>query len=368
MAPYHPFGGSTFTPDTTPYHPSFNDSTYDDRPKYEEVILSLTERLRERESEVRLLREENSELQNQLRLRGKPINLDAAYEDLLAHLKQREANFYSESMKREERQQNLEKEICKLKDKAHASRKLLDEQEMHISLIEKDGDDQLERILSIKKKADSELTKMQNQLDAAMSDNKEKHLRIIKLKDEVHSLLIETDHGKQREIEDRETLAQLLERVNNHTRDQYDLERINEDLQSRLEMQRRLLREKEDEILNVERSRDERENLLKDDLERMSNRLNEIIETKRKTSQDQQEIIHLLYQQIDRYQAIIDEADYVSHEQRSALLASKKKIELLSTAIERVQSSGFLSRLDKLFLCGSKSNDSTFNSLLDSAR
>ncbi len=338
-----------------PYHPSFEDGIYDAQPKHEEVALSLTERLRERECEVRLLRQENWELQNQLRLRGNPINLDVAYEDLLAHLKKREENFHSESMKHAERQRNLEKEIRKLKDKAHASRKLLDDQEMHISLMEKEGEDQQNHISSIKNEADTELSKMQKQLDAVVNDNNEKHLRIVEL-------LIEADRGKQREIEDQEMLARLADRIDNHTHDRNNLERINDDLQSRLEMQRHLLREKEDAILHVERSRNERENILSDDFNRMSNRLNEIIETQQNNLRDQEEIIHLLYQKIDRYQAIIDDADNVTHEQRNA-------IESLSAEIERVQNSGYLSQLDKMLWCGSKSIDnSTRKSLLDSAR
>jgi len=330
-----------------PYHPSFEDGIYDAQPKHKEVALSLTERLRERESEVRLLRQENWELQNQLRLRGNPINLDVAYEDLLAHLKEREANFHSESMEHAERQRNLEKEIRKLKDKSHASRKLLDDQEMQISLMEKEGEDQHKHILSIKEEANNELSKMQKQLDAVVNDNNEKHLRIVEL-------LNEADHGKQREIEDQEMLARLADRIDNHAHDRDNLERINEDLQRRLEIQRHLLREKEDEILH-------RENMLSDDLNRMSYGLNEIIETQQKNLQDQEEIIHFLYQKIDRYQAIIDDADYVTQEQRN-------EIKSLSTEIERVQNSGFLSQLDKMLWCGSKSIDnSTRKSLLDSA-
>ena len=101
---------------------------------------------------------------------------------------------------------------------------------------------------------------------------------------------------------------------------------------------------------------------MSDDLNRMSNGMNDIIETQQKNLQDQEEIIYLLYQKVDRYQAIIDDADYVSQEQRNA-------IESLSTEIERVQNSGFLSQLDKMLWCGSKSIDnSTRKLLLDSAR
>jgi hypothetical protein len=356
--------------------PSFDDNGSDnhDAPRTEqrdEVVFSLTDRLRERDNEVRLLRRENRELQDQLRRAhaqggtgggGRPINLDvaSAYEDLLAHLKQREGDFRSESMKHKERQRDLEREIRKLKDKAREMRKLLDEQEEHISSMEKERE---RHVLSIKREADGDLRDMRTQLDAAMNENKEMHLQI----SELHA---ETVHGKQREMEDKDKLSRLIERIDSHIRDQDDLERINEDLLSRLEMQRRLLCEKEDEITYVERTHNERENILNDDLDRMRNRLNEIAETQEKTLHDHEDMIRLLYKQLDRYQVIIDEADYVTHEQRSALLAKNKEIKSLSTAIERVESAGLLSQLDNLFMCGPspKGNGIAYRSFLDSAR
>lgn len=350
-----------------PYNPSFDGSNSsrlrserrnvdDAQSKHEEVLFSLTERLRKSEAEVGLLRQENSELQSQLRLRGNPIKLDVAYDDLLTHLNQREASFNAESKTRAEQQRNLETEIRKLKDQAHLSRKLLDDQEKHISLMEKEAFDQLKHVSSKQKETKSELTKLQQQLDSTLHDNDEKHLEIIELKIEVQNLLDEIEHGKQREMEDREMLARLVERVDSHVRDQDELERMNEELQSRIEMQRHFLHEKENEFADVERTRDERENLLSDDLDRMNHRLNEILKTQHKIMQEKEEKIHLLYQQIDRYESILDEADYVTHEQRSALLENKREIELLSTAIDKVQNSGFLSQLEKIMACGKNSD------------
>ncbi|KAL3822214.1 hypothetical protein ACHAXA_000654 [Cyclostephanos tholiformis] len=351
------------------YRTTFDDDRDDDPPKRshdaqagrEELVFSLTERLREGESEIRLLRQENWELQDRLRqvnARGgtRPIDLDvaSAYEDLLAHLKQREADFRSESMKQKERQRDLEKEIRKLKDKSSEARKLLDDQEKYISSMEKERE---RHISLIKRDADSDLKKMQRQLDAAMNDNKEMHLQI----SELHT---ETVNGKQREMEDREKLAQLLKRIDNHIRDQDDLERINEDLLNRLETQRRLLCEKDDEIMYIERSHNERENILNDDLDRMRNRLNAIAEIHEKTLNDHEDMIRLLYKQIDRYQVIIDEGNYVTTEQRNSLLAKNQEIKSLSKSIERAENSGFLSQLDNLFMCGPslKGNESAYTS------
>jgi hypothetical protein len=375
-------GGGDDRISPSPYvRPSFDDNRNEfpsrrnhDSPRTEQRDPSfLPDRTRERDGEVGFLRRENRELQDQLRRAhatggggrdrsSTDLDVASAYEDLLAHLKQREGDFRSESAMHKERQRDLETEIRKLKDKAREMRKLLDEQEEHISSMERERE--RERHVSlIRKEADADLKGMRKQLDAAMKDKKEMHLQIT----ELHA---ENVHGKQREIKDRENLAQLIERIDNHIRDQDDLERINEDLLRRLEMQRHLLCEKDDEIAYVERSHNEREVALNDDLDRMRNRLDEIAETQEKTLHDHEDMIRLLYEQIDRYKVIIDEADYVTHEQRSALLAKNNEIKSLSKVIERVKSAGLLSQLDNLFMCGpsSKRNSSAYTSLRDSAR
>jgi chromosome segregation ATPase len=191
---------------------------------------------------------------------------------------------------------------------------------------------------------------MQEQLD-------DEQMEISELKNEVQNLLDEIDHGKQREIEDREMLANLAERLDNHVIAQDELERMNEELQSRLEMQRHLLREKDDEFTHVERTCEEREKVFIDDIDRLNHRLNEIIGANQKILQEKEEKIHLLYEQIDKYEAIIDEADYVTHEQRNALLASNEEIKSLSKAIDKVHNSGILSQLDNMMACGTRIND-----------
>ncbi len=215
-----------------PYHPSFEDGIYDAQPKHEEVALSLTERLRERESEVRLLRQENWDLQNQLRLRGNPINLDVAYEDLLAHLKEREANFHSESTEHAERQRNLEKEIRKLKDKVHVSRKVIEDQENNISLLDTEAS---EKIMA-----------MQQQLEEAMKDNEEKSRSIMKLEDMVQCLTIEADRNDVEKRSDKELIDRLSGLVDKCGCEQDDLERTNEDMQNTVDTLRSMLEDRED--------------------------------------------------------------------------------------------------------------------------
>ena len=346
-----------------PFHPSFDGSSssrsryeqrhsYDAQDKHEEVIFSLTERLRLSEDEVRLLQQENFELKNQIRLGGSPVSvkLDAAYDELSAHLMQREASFHMESMKLMEQQRNLENEVQKLKDKAHLSRKLLDDQEKHISFMEKEE-------LSRQKAVKSEGKMMQEQLDFALHDNEEKQMEIDELKNEIQNLLDDIDHGKQREDEDREIIANLIERLGDHAINQDELEQMNEELQSRLETQRHLLREMDDELLHVERTSEEREKVFIDDIDRLNHRLNEIIRTDQEIMQENEEEMRLLYRQIDKYETILAEADYVTHEQRNALAASNEEIKSLSTAIYKVHNSGFLSQLDKMMACGTHSKD-----------
>lgn len=325
-----------------PYHPSF-DGSGSSRSRYEHrhsfnAQDKHEERLRQSEAEVRLIQDENFQLKSQIHSGGRSVSvtkLDAAYDDPC------EASFYTESMKLMEQQRNLEKEVHKLKDKAHLSRKLLDDQEKHISFMEK-------KELSSKNSAKNERKMLQEQLDFALHDNEEKQMEIDELKNEIQNLLDEIDHRKQKEDEDREIIDNLVERLGNHAIDQDELERMNEELQSRLELQRNLLREMDDELVHVERTRAEREEVFIDNIERLSHRL--II-------QETEEKMHSLYQQIDKYETILDEADYVTHEQRNALLASNEEVKSLSTAIDKVHNSGFLSQLDKMMACGTHSND-----------
>lgn len=331
MAPYH----------TSSFESYANPSSAGKITNQEDVIFSLTERLRESESEIRHLSHDKSELENQLILRGNPIKLDVAYEELLAHLKERDQEFRSESKKQEERQRDLERENRKLKDKVHASRKMLDEQEHNLSLVERETDDELNR--------------MRQRLDAVMAEDKEKDRRIIMLEDMVEGLTIDAEEKQKEEIEDKELLARLGERVENYRHKQGELERMNEELQIRVETQRHLLKEKEDELMHMERFRVQREDELNDDLDRMRLRMNEMVDSQRavvRALDDREEEIQLLYQQMDRYEDIIDEAEYVTHEQRSVLHDNKREIKELSMAIDRVQNGGLLGQLDNM--CSSK--------------
>ena len=105
----------------------------------------------------------------------------------------------------------------------------------------------------------------------------------------------------------------------------------------------------------MERFRDQREEELTEDLEAMRVRMHEIVDYGRIAIAEREEEIHLLYRQCETYEDIIDEADYITYEQRADLRAKKREIEELSRAIEirnqHSQSnneSGWLMQLDQM--------------------
>ena len=299
---------------------------------------SLTELLRERESEIRALRQEKAELENQLMLRGNPINLDQAYAELLAHLKKREAEFRSFFSEQAEREHALERDVRKWKDRLNVSRKVIEDQEQRIVLISTEANEKLETI--------------KQQLENSLKDNQDISRNIANLDDMVQRLSIEADQSDKEKNSDKELIDRLAGLVEKYECNQDELEKINEEMQKDVDNLQNLLEDKEAEILTLERSHAEREEDLLGDIDRVRGRLNEIIETQHSVLDKKEEEIHLLKLQICKYEDIIDEAEYVTHEQQCALTENKREIGQLSLAIERVENSGLLSQLDKIW-CGS---------------
>mmetsp|Transcript_5376 Transcript_5376/g.11817 ORF Transcript_5376/g.11817 Transcript_5376/m.11817 type:complete len:352 (+) Transcript_5376:148-1203(+) len=325
-----------------PYVPSSFDSSRDncsDPPSVkcmnqEEVIFSLTERLRERDNEIRHLRQQKNELQNQLILRGNPIKLDAAYEDLLAHLKRREEEFRSDSKKQSDLQRELEVENRRLKDKVNSSRKLLDEQEQSLSIMEKEANDDLDL--------------MRGRLKAVMAENEEKNQQVMMLENMVEGLSIESDEFKKLKNEDNSLLTRLGERIETYRRDQREVEVANKELRTKMDTMLVALKEREVEILEMERYSNVREAELIDEIERMRRCHNDFVDSQRVALTDREEEIHLLYRQCEKYEDIIDGAEYVTHGQRADLEEKKREIEQLSMAIEKAQNAGLFGQLDKM--------------------
>jgi len=146
--------------------------------------------------------------------------------------------------------------------------------------------------------------------------------------------------------------------VKGHQDDQDELEASNEELQRRVETQRHLLQAKEVEIGQMEALRHQAEADLTDDLDAMRCRAEEIVDHLRAALEEREEEIHLISRQCERYEDIIDEADYITHEQRAALHEKRREIEELRLAVEDVknqneQSGGILGTLglDKMFAC-----------------
>lgn len=299
---------------------------------------SLTDILREREAEIQALRQEKAELENQLMLRGNPINLDQAYAELLAHLKKREGEYRSSMSEQVERQHAFEREIRKLKDKVNVSRKVIEDQEKNITLIDTE--------------ASEKLASMQHQLEEAMKDNQEKSQNILELENMVQCLTVEADQNDEEKNSDKALIDRLSGLVEKCGCEQDELERMNNEIQDRVDSLRGLLEDKEAELRSVEISRDQREGELLDELDRVRSQLNDITGNQRKVLDSKEEEIHLLKLQMCKYEDIIDEAEYVTHEQRCALMENKREIQDLSLAIDRVQNSGLLSQLDKMW-CGS---------------
>jgi chromosome segregation ATPase len=213
-------------------------------------------------------------------------------------------------------------------------------------------EDQEKNIILIDTEASEKLASMQHQLEEAMKDNQEMSQNIFKLENMVQCLTVEADQNDEEKNSDKALIDRLSGLVEKCGCEQDALERMNDEIQDRVDSLRGLLEDKEAELRSVEISRDQREGELLDELDRVRSQLNDITGNQRKVLDNKEEEIHLLKLQMCKYEDIIDEAEYVTHEQRCALMENKREIQDLSLAIERVQNSGLLSQLDKMW-CGS---------------
>ena len=283
------------------------------------------------------------ELSSQLKLR---VDVGLAYEDLLKHLKEREENFRLETKKQEDKIRDLERDNRTLLDKEQASRQLL---EKEVSAIEKDMNGELETL--------------RQRLSIVTAGNQEKDRKIARLEELADGLSMES---KEKEAEDKALLARLGDRVERYRHDNHVLEDANKNqcqllkgreeeisvlaaendkLQQRVDTQRHLLREKEDEISQLEAICEQRD----DDLGKMRRLYNEVIQAQRGALEEREQEIDLLFAQCKRYEDIIDEAEYITYDQKSNLKAKKREIEQLSLAIERIENTGgLLSKLDNM--------------------
>lgn len=285
-------------------------------PLREEVLFSLAERLRDRESGVRRLQWDDQEQ----RLRR------GADDERRSHQPRHREHG--------ERRHETDRTNRDPTDASKSSRHVLDEQERAVSHSQNGAQDELEAL--------------RQQLHAALGENEEQHRQVLTLEDMVSSLTIELDQWKKQEHEDKSLLARLGERVESHRHDRQEAQAVNEELQRRLEDQRRRSEVKADEMREMKKSRDRREDELVDDMERMRRQHNQFVDAQGRASEEREKEICRLYEQCKKYQRIIDEAEQATHEQKVDLRAKKKEVEELSMVIESSQNGGILGRLGNM--------------------
>lgn len=294
------------------------------RDSKDDVVFQLTERLREREDELQQVCRERDRLEDQLQLRGNlPVHLDVAYEELLTHCKEREEEHKQAAEQHQREKLELEKKCQDLEDKLEEQNRAIDRYEQEMI----DERDEME----------NEIRKCRHQLEIAADEVDEKEQDIVSLEKMVSRLKAENDRLLDREEEDKAIIARISTRVENMK----ELEMLNFRLEERLEAREEQLLQKEEDLNNYIQ-------LHQDEMKNMELRLHKVIDLQSKDLQQRDREIIMLKRGIEKYEDILDEADYITREQRLGLQAREERIGELSMAIERNQNSGLLSRFDKL--------------------
>ena len=296
---------------------SFASSAKGYRDNKDDILLQLTDRLRQREDELRQVCRERDRLEDQLSLRGNlPLHLDVAYEELLAHCKEREEEF-----KKATEQQ--ERESRALESKVHDMEEKVDKYEQEVT----EERDMME----------NEIRKCHHRLELAVEEIEEKEKHMMSLENMVDRLKDENDRLLYSGEEDKGSIVRLGKQAENVK----DLEMINFKLEERLERMEELLCQKDEELNNYIQ-------LHQDEMKKTELRLHEVVDLQREDLQERDREIIMLTRDIEKYEDILDEADYVTHEQRRGLKAREERIKELSWAIERSNNSGLLSNFDKM--------------------
>lgn len=296
---------------------SFASSAKGYRDNKDDILLQLTDRLRQREDELRQVCRERDRLEDQLSLRGNlPLHLDVAYEELLAHCKEREEEF-----KKATEQQ--ERESRALESKVHDMEEKVDKYEQEVT----EERDMME----------NEIRKCHHRLELAVEEIEEKEKHMMSLENMVDRLKDENDRLLYSGEEDKALIVRLGKQAENVK----DLEMINFKLEERLERMEELLCQKDEELNNYIQ-------LHQDEMKKTELRLHEVVDLQREDLQERDREIIMLTRDIEKYEDILDEADYVTHEQRRGLKAREERIKELSWAIERSNNSGLLSNFDKM--------------------
>ena len=303
---------------------SFASSTRGYRDSKDDVVLQLTERLREREDELRQVCNERDRMEDQLNLRGNlPVHLDVAYEELLAHCKEREEEYKKTTEQHKRETVALEDKCRDLERKLEDQNKILDKYEDEVKYE--------------RNEMEEEIRSTHHRLELAVVEIEEKEKRMISLENMVDRLRAENDRLLETEEEDKGIIARLGKRMDNVQ----ELEMLNFQLEERLERREELLRQKSDELNNYKQFQ-------QDEMKNMELHMRKVIDRHHNDLQEREREIVMLKRDIEKYEVILDEADYVTREQRIGLRAREERIDELSMAIERSQNSGLLSRFDKM--------------------
>jgi len=283
MAPYPGLSSSgSYAPSALGYHD-----------KKDDILLQLTDRLRERELRSNL-----------------PLHLDVAYEELLAHCKEREEEFKKATEQHERESRDLENKCHNLEEKLEKQRRMLDKYEQEVA----DEAHEME----------NEIRMMHHRLEMAVDEIVEKDKEILYLENMVARLRVENDRLLDTEDEDKALIARLGKRVENIE----ELGMLNFQLEETLKGQQKLLRKKDEELNKYTQ-------LHQEEMKNMELRLHQVIDLQRADLQERESEIIMLRQDIEKYEDILNEADYVTNEQRLELRAREECIDKLSVDIER---------------------------------
>ena len=294
------------------------------RDSKDDVVFQLTERLREREDELQQVCHERDTLEDQLKLRGNlPVHLDVAYEELLAHCKEREEEHKKATELHLREKIELENRCDNLEEKLDEQTRMIDAYEQEVTAEE----DEMDR----------EIRKCHQRLELAVEEIEEKEQRVMSLEKMVDHLNDENDRLMDSEQENNAVIARIGKRVENIK----ELEMLNFRLEEKLGGCEELLAQKDEDLDNYIE-------LHQDELKNMEQRLHKVIDLQRKDLQERDREIIMLKRYIEKYEDILDEAEHVSHEQRRGLRAREDRISELSMAIEKRENADFLSQFDKL--------------------
>jgi chromosome segregation ATPase len=324
MAPFNPSTPNAPSPsyDVSPSDYYFSTPKYTAAPSsysnHHAMIEALTQQLREKEMELRLLSQDNNVLEEQLRHKRHPSTLESAYEDLLAHSNKRDDEFRVLQRHNDElmtRYNELETKCNSLEHTANSQLRLLDEQDGEMTVMQKQFD------------------KLRFQLMGAIeSENitayeKDERTRdVISLENLVERLAREVEFHKNKEIEAMSFQTQLKDRLeefnsvshrtgaimDEQEREIRKLTKANKELQREMSAQNMRMQKQAEENGKVKRM-----------LSKLGNELDE----------KDKEITSLSWA-IERYEDIVEKAEHITFEQSRKMRAKGEEIDLLKDELK----------------------------------